>query len=90
MNTAILNGARNSLALIAVTAAALSTVSGPVQAHHAFAAEFDGTKPIEIKGIVTKVSLTNPHSWVYLDAKDSSGKVVNWGFEFGAHFELAQ
>jgi hypothetical protein len=90
MNTAILNGARNSLALIAVTAAALSTLSGPVQAHHAFAAEFDGTKPIEIKGIVTKVSLTNPHSWVYLDAKDSSGKVVNWGFEFGAPYALAQ
>jgi hypothetical protein len=90
MTQAVKNIARNSLVLLAAAAAALSTVSGPVQAHHAFAAEFDGTKPIEIKGVVTKVSLTNPHSWIYIDTKDGSGKVVNWGWEFGAPFALAQ
>jgi len=90
MKNAISTVSRKSMALLAIGAIALSAVSLPAQAHHAFAAEFDGTKPIEIKGVVTKVTLTNPHSWVYLDAKDSSGKVVNWGFEFGAPYALQQ
>jgi hypothetical protein len=90
MKHPVKNVARKSLALLAVAAVGLSTVSVPVQAHHAFAAEFDGTKPIEIKGIVTKVTLTNPHSWLYIEAKDSTGKVVNWGWEFGAPYALAQ
>jgi hypothetical protein len=53
----------------------------PVLAHHSFAAEYDGTKPIKVTGTVTKFDMTNPHSWVYLDVKDADGKVVNWGFE---------
>jgi hypothetical protein len=81
---------RTSLARLCVAVVALGALSPVAQAHHAFAAEFDGTKPIEVKGVITKVTLTNPHSWIYVDAKDASGKVVNWGFEFGAPFALAQ
>jgi hypothetical protein len=85
-----LTQARKKISVFAIALTALSTLSPVAQAHHAFAAEFDGTKPIEIKGVITKVTLTNPHSWIYVDAKDASGKVVNWGFEFGAPFALAQ
>jgi len=55
----------------------------PVKAHHAFAAAFDGNKPINLQGVVTKVELVNPHSWIWLDVKDKDGKVVNWGIEGG-------
>ena len=51
------------------------------QAHHGFSSEFDGLKPIELKGIVTKVDWANPHVYFYIDVKDSSGKVTNWGCE---------
>lgn len=50
-------------------------------AHHSFAAEFDGSKPIRIRGVLSKVEWTNPHSWFYVDVKDDAGKVDTWGCE---------
>jgi len=64
--------------------------TAPVHAHHAFSAEFDAEKPVELKGTVTKLELVNPHSWLYLDVKQQDGSVANWGFEFGAPFNLKQ
>ena len=52
-------------------------------AHHSFAAEFDSKKPINLKGVVTKVEWTNPHVWIYLNVKDETGKSTNWGAELG-------
>ena len=52
-------------------------------AHHAFSAEYDAEKPIDIKGTLTKIEWINPHGFIYLDVKDVAGKVTNWKFEFG-------
>lgn len=79
-----LTGLLGLLALIA------GTTLPSAQAHHAFAAEFDADQPLELKGSVTKAKWVNPHSWLYLDVKNSDGSVTNWGVEFGAPFSLAQ
>jgi hypothetical protein len=52
-----------------------------VTAHHSFAAEYDGAKPITLSGTVTKVDWQNPHIYFYVDVKDDKGVVTQWKFE---------
>ena len=57
----------------------------PMQAHHAFAAEFDEKRPIKfLDATVTKVELINPHSWIHVDVKQADGTVENWAIEAGS------
>ena len=65
---------------VVVAAVGLGLAAVPVRAHHAFAAEFDQSKPIKVQGSVTKWELTNPHSWIYIDVKDAD-KTVTWMIE---------
>lgn len=53
----------------------------PMLAHHSFAAEFDSTKPIEVKGTVTAMDWVNPHSHLRFDVKAEDGTVQHWSAE---------
>jgi hypothetical protein len=72
------------LMMVFVASFSLLMAAAPAVAHHSFAAEFDANKPINVSGTVTKVEWMNPHAWFYLDIKDDSGNVANWGFELGS------
>jgi hypothetical protein len=54
------------------------------RAHHAFAAEFDVTKPVELRGKVVKMEWINPHCWIHIAVADEkTGKMNEWMIECG-------
>ena len=61
-----------------VVGAALLVGAVPVLGHHSFAAQYDAAKPVEMKGTVTKVEWTNPHSHFSLQVKDDKGRTATW------------
>jgi hypothetical protein len=64
--------------------ALLFAATVPSWAHHAFNAEFDGSKPVKLKGVVTRMEWINPHAWIHIDVKDENGKVTSWMVECGS------
>ena len=77
------NSVRFHFVLIAGVIGTLLT-STPAFAHHSFAAEFDANKPIMLRGTISRLDFVNPHSWLYINVKDSDGKTVNWAIEMGS------
>jgi len=80
---------RADLRLSASIACAVLAVPSVSLAHHAFAAEYDGDRPLELQGVVQKVRWVNPHSWLYLDVTGPDGQVTTWQLEFGTPNALA-
>src|SRR5262249_44380631 len=61
----------------------LTGARAPLVAHHAFAAEFEANKPVDMKGTVTRGQWINPHVWVHINVKQPDGSVESWAFEAG-------
>ena len=62
----------------------LLACAGHLQAHHAFATEFDVNSPVSFTGTVSKVELINPHSWIHVDVQDEQGERATWMIEGGS------
>jgi hypothetical protein len=52
-------------------------------AHHSFAAEYDGSKPMTLVGVINKVDQQNPHGFFYLNVPSATpgGRATNWAME---------
>ena len=80
---------KTNIFLMLLVAGALCAVQ-PVQAHHAFAAEYDQTKPLTLNGIITRMEWANPHGWIYMDTKGPNGAVKHWMIETAAPSQLSR
>jgi hypothetical protein len=74
----------NMKAGVAAVGLAMASLAIPVSAHHSWTAEYDAKKPVTVKGVVSKVEWTNPHTHFYVDATDANGKVTTWNFEMAS------
>ena len=75
---------RTKHALVLAGACVLQVLcAAPLVAHHAFASEFDSSKPIRFQGTVTKMEWINPHAWIHISVKKPDGTVEEWMIEAG-------
>jgi hypothetical protein len=68
---------------VLLTAIALLASGLSIAAHHSFAAQYDASKPITLKGGITRIEWANPHIYFYLDV-DANGGPEHWAIEGGA------
>jgi hypothetical protein len=52
--------------------------------HHAAATQFDTSKTVKLKGIVSKLDWANPHAHIYIDVRNDSGLAEHWNVELGS------
>jgi hypothetical protein len=43
---------------------------------------------VKLQGVVTRVEWVNPNAFLFIDVKDATGTVTNWGIQFGNPLEL--
>jgi hypothetical protein len=60
----------------------LALITAPaVSAHHSVSGQFDVSKEITLKGVISRIDWQNPHIYVFLDVKDDAGAMTTWALE---------
>jgi hypothetical protein len=70
---------RNFLILGAI---AVLLCVGPAFGHHSFAM-FDFSREVTVTGVVKEFAWRNPHMYIFLNAPDSKGAIVEYSIEGG-------
>lgn len=78
---------RPKLAIAAISVGVLLTTA-LVFGHHSLITEYDVTKPVTLRGTVTRVEWVNPHGWIYMDVSGPDGEVESWAIETGCPYSL--
>ena len=64
-----------------LTCLVLLTSAAFAFAHHSVGAYYDINREVTLKGPVTALEWTNPHTFVHIDVRDAKGNVTNWSIE---------
>lgn len=73
-----------------LAAAVALALPAAAQAHHSFAAFFDPTRTVTVKGTVTAFRFTNPHGTIVVDVTGADGKSREWRAETNAPVVLVR
>ena len=77
-----------SLKFLSVAAVLSMGLVGAASAHHAVNAQFDVSKNVAAVGVLDRVELINPHTYMYFTIKDATGKARVYSMETGAPIAL--
>jgi hypothetical protein len=69
-------GSRSMSLLIALGIAV--TLAADVHSHHSVPGQFDMSKPMTLKGVISKIDWINPHIYVHLSVKEADGTTATW------------
>jgi uncharacterized protein DUF6152 len=75
--------------MAALIVAALLLSSMAAIAHHSFSAVYNQKETVKLEGKLVQFAIRNPHSYVFVEAPDSEGKVQRWSLEWGGAAQLA-
>ena len=76
--------------LTAVVVLGLMITGLPAEAHHSSAPFYDDTKDVEVIVTVTRFNYRNPHSFVFIEAENEDGEMVEWEVEMGAAVSMSR
>jgi len=76
--------------LAAVVVLGLVITGLPAEAHHSSGPFYDDTKDVEVIGTVTRFNFRNPHSFVFIEAENEDGEMVEWEVEMGAAVSMSR
>jgi hypothetical protein len=68
---------RHRLLGVALAVVAVVATASVLSAHHSVAGQFDESKSVTLKGVISKVDWVNPHIYLYIDVK-TDGETVTW------------
>jgi len=68
---------RHRLLGVALAVVAVLATASVLSAHHSVAGQFDESKSVTLKGVISKVDWVNPHIYLYIDVK-TDGETVTW------------
>jgi hypothetical protein len=71
------------IVFVLTAVAAWILLAGPIFAHHS-TAEYDMGSVTSVKGTVTKFEWSNPHAYIYIEAKDDKGATIAWTAELAS------
>jgi hypothetical protein len=69
---------RHKLLGVLLAVVAMFAVAPLLSAHHSVAGQFDTTKQVTLKGVISKVDWVNPHIYLHLDVKGDDGQMTTW------------
>ena len=75
--------------LVAAAAVVAGALAVPAIAHHSSGPFYDATKTVAIQGVVSKLHIRNPHSFLYVNV-DEKGQKVEWQVEMGTGAQLSR
>ena len=76
--------------LAAVVALGFVLTSPPAEAHHSSAPFYDDTRDVEVIGTVLRFNFRNPHSFIFIEAENEEGQMVEWEVELGAAVTMSR